>query len=117
MNRHRLISSRRRLSRRVLIVVMVLAVVSVAVLMAIEYSLFLYLLYVAVSLLIGAVATSTLIWMLYAWRTPDSLAESRLEADGRETSHSFSLIVPARHEEAVLETTLSRLISSNHPDF
>jgi cellulose synthase/poly-beta-1,6-N-acetylglucosamine synthase-like glycosyltransferase len=55
--------------------------------------------------------------MLHAWRTPDSLAESGLEADGRGTACSFSLIVPARHEEAVLETTLSHLISSHHPDF
>lgn len=117
MNRHRLVSVRKRLWRRILATVLVLAVVSALGWLAIESSLFLYLLYVAVSLLIGAVATSTLIWMLHAWRTPDSLAGSRLEADGREAAYSFSLIVPARHEEAVLETTLSRLISSDHPDY
>ena len=55
--------------------------------------------------------------MLNAWRTPHSLTESQLKADGRETVHSFSFIVPARHEEAVLEHTLSRLISGDHPDF
>jgi cellulose synthase/poly-beta-1,6-N-acetylglucosamine synthase-like glycosyltransferase len=101
----------------VLVVVLVLAAASAAGLMAIGSSLILYLVYVAVSLLVGVVATSTLIWMLHAWRTPDSLSQSRLEADGRQSAHSFSLIVPARHEEAVLETTLSRLISSDHPDF
>jgi glycosyltransferase XagB len=31
--------------------------------------------------------------------------------------HSFSLIVPARHEEVVLEATLTRLMTSDHPDF
>ena len=123
MSRDRLASARKRLpgrkrlSGRVLVMVLMLAAVSAVGLMAIKSSLFLYLLYVAVSLLVGVVALSTLIWMLHAWRTPDSLTESRLEADGRETAYSFSLIVPARHEEAVLETTLSRLISSDHPDF
>jgi len=76
MSRHRLVSVRTRLRRRILATVLVLAVASALGWMAIEYSLFLYLLYVAVSLLIGAVATSTLIWMLHAWRTPDSLAGS-----------------------------------------
>jgi cellulose synthase/poly-beta-1,6-N-acetylglucosamine synthase-like glycosyltransferase len=107
---------RKRLSGRVLIVVLVLAVSAVG-LMAIKSSLLLYVLYVVLSLLVGVVGLSTLIWMLHAWRTPDSLTESHLKADGREPAHSFSLIVPARHEEAVLETTLSRLISTDHPDF
>jgi cellulose synthase/poly-beta-1,6-N-acetylglucosamine synthase-like glycosyltransferase len=109
--------SHKWLSGRVLIVVLVLTVASAAGFTAINASLFLYLLYLAVLLLVGGVALSTLIWMLHAWRTPDSLTESRLEADEREMAFSFSLIVPARHEEAVLETTLSRLISSDHPDF
>jgi cellulose synthase/poly-beta-1,6-N-acetylglucosamine synthase-like glycosyltransferase len=101
----------------VLIVVLTLALASATVLMAIRSTYFLYVLYIVVSLLVGMVALSTLVWMLNAWRTPHSLTESQLKADGRETVHSFSLIVPARHEEAVLEYTLSRLISSDHPDF
>jgi glycosyltransferase XagB len=113
----RLASADKRLPRRVVIVVLGLAAVWAAGLMAIKSALFLYLLYVAVLLVVGLVATSTLVWMLHAWRTPASLTQSRLEADGCETAYSFSLIVPARHEEAVLETTLSRLISSDHPDF
>jgi cellulose synthase/poly-beta-1,6-N-acetylglucosamine synthase-like glycosyltransferase len=114
---NRLASARKRLSGRVLIVVSVLAAVSAAGLMVIMSPQLLYLLYLAVLLFVGVVAVTTLIWMLHAWRTPDSLTESRLEPDGREMAYSFSLIVPARHEEAVLETTLSRLISSDHPDF
>ena len=113
----RLAAARKRLPRRVLVVVLALVVASAVVLMAIRSSLFLYLLYLTVLLLVGIVALSTLVWMLNAWRTPDSLTESQLKADGREMVHSFSLIIPARHEEAVLETTLSRLISSDHPDF
>jgi glycosyltransferase XagB len=76
-----------------------------------------YLLYVGVTLVIGAVAWTTLIWMLDAWRTPASLDRSGLDRDDAEPAYSFSLIVPARHEEAVLETTLMRLVTSTHPAF
>jgi glycosyltransferase XagB len=77
----------------------------------------LYLLYVGISVVIGAVAWTTLLWMLDAWRTPVSLDRSRLDRDDVEPAHSFSLIVPARHEEAVLEATLTRLVTSAHPAF
>jgi cellulose synthase/poly-beta-1,6-N-acetylglucosamine synthase-like glycosyltransferase/4-amino-4-deoxy-L-arabinose transferase-like glycosyltransferase len=84
---------------------------------SLESALALYLLYIGVSLALGAVAGTTLAWMLHAWRTPSSLAESRLDCDELSTTCSFSLIVPARHEEAVLEVTLTRLVQSDHPDF
>ncbi|HYZ29004.1 MAG TPA: glycosyltransferase [Thermoleophilaceae bacterium] len=76
-----------------------------------------YLLYVGLTLLIGAVAATTLLWMLDAWRTPASLDRSRLDRDDAEPAHSFSLIVPARHEEAVLDGTLTRLVTTAHPAF
>jgi hypothetical protein len=76
-----------------------------------------YVLYVGVTVLIGVVAWTTLLWMLDAWRTPASLDRSRLDRDDAEPAHSFSLIVPARHEEAVLEATLMRLVSTAHPAF
>ena len=55
-----------------LIMILALALGSAAGLMAIRSALFFYLLYLIISLLVGVVAVSTLIWMLYAWRTPDS---------------------------------------------
>jgi cellulose synthase/poly-beta-1,6-N-acetylglucosamine synthase-like glycosyltransferase len=122
----RSLSRRKWLSGRVLIAVIALLVASAAGLLAIRYPhflyllrypQFLYLLYVALSFLVGVVATSTLIWMLHAWKTPDTLDAGRLKADGRAAACSFSLIMPARHEEAVLETTLSRLVASDHPDY
>src|SRR4051812_46998548 len=76
-----------------------------------------YLLYVSVSLVLGVIAGTTLVWMLHAWRTPASLAASGLSRSSRTCTSSFSLIVPARHEEAVLEATLTRLVRSDHPDF
>lgn len=77
----------------------------------------LYLLYIGISLLLGVIATTTLVWMLHAWRTPGAFTESRLRRDGRDPACTFSLIVPARHEQAVLEMTLDRLSQGDHPAF
>jgi glycosyltransferase XagB len=70
-----------------------------------------------VSLALTAVSGTTLWWMLHAWRTPQSLAETGFSGETAAPRRSFSLIVPARHEQAVLGATLSRLASSDHPSF
>lgn len=75
--------------------------------------------FVLVALSVGLFATSaaTLWWMLHAWRTPETLHATRFaEADGFHEL-SFSLIVPARHEELVLEHTVLELLRSDHPAF
>src|ERR1044072_5080752 len=55
-----------------------------------------------VSLVLMAAAAITLWWMMHAWRTPETLeATAFAEPDG-EHRLSFSLLVPARHEEAIL---------------
>jgi len=77
----------------------------------------LYVLYAVVSVAFMAIAATTLAWMLHAWRTPASLERTSFDADGGHPDHSFSLIVPARHEETVLEQTLTRLCQIDHPDF
>ena len=77
----------------------------------------LYLLYISVSFVLAAIAWTTLVWMVYAWRTPAALLESGLSGTALAAAHSFSLIVPARHEEVVLEATLTRLMASDHPAF
>jgi cellulose synthase/poly-beta-1,6-N-acetylglucosamine synthase-like glycosyltransferase len=77
----------------------------------------LYLLYIGLSLVFGAIALTTLVWTLNAWHTPEAFARSHFDGDHLEPAFSFSLIVPARHEETVLEATLSRLVTSDHPDF
>jgi glycosyltransferase XagB len=73
--------------------------------------------YILVSLGLFTVSGATLWWMLHAWRTPAVMQETGFTT-GRETPcHSFSLVVPARHEEAVLGATLDRLAVLDHPDF
>jgi cellulose synthase/poly-beta-1,6-N-acetylglucosamine synthase-like glycosyltransferase len=62
------------------------------------------------------VAVTSLAWMIDSWRTPRAIGQMPFpEPD--EPQLSFSLLVPARHEEAVLADTIRRLLSQKHPDF
>jgi cellulose synthase/poly-beta-1,6-N-acetylglucosamine synthase-like glycosyltransferase len=72
---------------------------------------------VSTSVVLTAFAAVTLWWTMHAWRTPETLAATRfLEPDGTHALF-FSLLVPARHEEAVLERTVLRLLESTHGRF
>lgn len=73
--------------------------------------------YALFSLALGGVASATLWWMLHAWRTPDVLHRTGFTVAQRPPRLAFSLIVPGRHEEAVMGATLHRLMASDHPDF
>jgi cellulose synthase/poly-beta-1,6-N-acetylglucosamine synthase-like glycosyltransferase len=72
---------------------------------------------VVASLTLTAVAAATVWWMLHAWRTPADLDATAFERRPDEPALSFSLLVPARHEEAVLAATLETLSRLAHPDF
>ena len=77
----------------------------------------LFLLLSLFSLVLTAIAGTTLWWMLHAWRTPQTLAATGFSGAAGDPRLSFSLIVPARHEQAVLGATLSRLAAIDHPSF
>jgi glycosyltransferase XagB len=77
----------------------------------------LFLLLSLVSLLLTAIAGTTLWWMLHAWRTPQTLAATGFSGAAAVPRLSFSLIVPARHEQAVLGATLSRLAALDYPAY
>lgn len=62
-------------------------------------------------------AATTLVWMLHAWSSPYALEATRFPMRAAGRSLSFSLIVPARHEEAVLERTLLRLAALAYAHF
>lgn len=80
-------------------------------------SLALLIAFVVVSLLLAGVATTTLAWMLYSWRTPLSAEATGFVHPVDEPQLSFTVIVPARHEERVLGETLRRLAHLDHPDY
>jgi glycosyltransferase XagB len=72
---------------------------------------------VIVSIALFAFASLTLWWTMHAWRTPETLAATGFAPPDGTHALSFSLLVPARHEEAVLEHTVSRLLDSTHSDY
>jgi cellulose synthase/poly-beta-1,6-N-acetylglucosamine synthase-like glycosyltransferase len=67
-----------------------------------------------VSIALLAFAAATLWWTMHAWRTPEILAATRFAPPDGTQALTFSLLVPARHEEAVLEHTVMRLLRSSH---
>jgi cellulose synthase/poly-beta-1,6-N-acetylglucosamine synthase-like glycosyltransferase len=75
------------------------------------------LLLTALFLALTAVGVSTLSWMLHAWRDDASVEASEFERRDVEPALSFSLILPARHEEEVLAATLAQLARQDHPAF
>lgn len=72
---------------------------------------------IALSVVLTLVAATTLWWMLHAWQHADSLAATRFTPSPAAPRRRFSLLVPARHEEEVLGTTLDTLARSEHPAF
>lgn len=71
----------------------------------------------AVSLALFWMAAFTLWWQMHAWRTPETLAATRFDQPDGGREGSFSLLLPARHEQAVLEHTIERLLESSHTAF
>lgn len=69
------------------------------------------------SLAMTAIATTTLAWMLHAWRSASALRSTGFTAGVQPPTRSFSLLVPARHEEEVLGRTLDRLAEVDHPSY
>lgn len=73
--------------------------------------------FLVLSLALFAVSMTTLWWMLHAWRTPEHLMRTGFGRQADQPALSFSLIVPARHEQDVLGETLDRLAHLDHPDY
>ncbi len=73
--------------------------------------------YVVMLVSLLAIGVISLWWQLWAWRTPGDFEQTRYHYDGSAPRLSFSLIVPARHEQAVLGDTLDQLASLDHPDY
>ena len=70
---------------------------------------------VVVSLALTFVAVTSLWWMLHAWRSRRIYRGTGFARAAHEPERSFTLLVPARHEEAVLGQTLDTLALQTHP--
>jgi cellulose synthase/poly-beta-1,6-N-acetylglucosamine synthase-like glycosyltransferase len=53
--------------------------------------------------------------MLYAWEHPERLAATRGPSTFRSPKHRFSVLLPARHEEAVIYETIRKLCTVDYP--
>ena len=72
---------------------------------------------VLTGLFLTAIAGGTLFWQLHAWRTPEIHAATEFRPPESDSELSFSLLIPARHEQAVLAATVKSVLASNHHDF
>jgi cellulose synthase/poly-beta-1,6-N-acetylglucosamine synthase-like glycosyltransferase len=70
-----------------------------------------------ISLLLFGIAATTLWWMLHAWRSPEALAATGFRRKSAGHAGSFSLLLPARHEQDVLGDTIDALACLDHPRY
>ena len=72
---------------------------------------------VVFALILLAVSVTTLYVATYAWWDPEARARTAYPTLDGDSAHSFSLLMPCRHEsEEVMRATLDRLLSQDHPD-
>lgn len=73
--------------------------------------------YVVLGLSIVLLAQSlfSLYLMLYSWEHPARLEASRGPTSYEPPQHSFTVLLPARHEEAVIYQTIRRVWAANYP--
>ena len=70
---------------------------------------------VAISLAMSVQAAHTVYLMLYSWNQSEAHEATRAPRRFRESSHSFTVLLPARHEEAVIGATIARVLRANYP--
>lgn len=70
---------------------------------------------VVVSLVLFGQSLLSIYLMLYTWDHPERLAASRGPRSFLPPRLSFSVLLPARHEEAVIHETIRRLATAHYP--
>lgn len=58
----------------------------------------------------------TLFWMLYAWNNPKTVNEHKSPKNFIDPNLSFSVLIPARHEEDVIADTIEAVASIDYPE-
>ncbi|WP_223628859.1 glycosyltransferase [Microbacterium sp. EST19A] len=71
---------------------------------------------VLVAFTLTIIAVTTLWWMLYAWRSKTTYDSTAFSKEPHAPRHTFTLLVPGRHEEEVMGQTLDALAAQTHPD-
>lgn len=69
------------------------------------------------SLVLTTIAGATLVWMMHAWRGPETYDRIWFAPPPTTLRHGFSVIVPCRDEpEEVMRPTIQALLNQSHPD-
>jgi glycosyltransferase XagB len=69
----------------------------------------------ALSILLTIQSVYTLYIMLYTWDRPEAFLRSKAPARFLPPQKSFTVMLPARHEEDVIQTTIERVVRANYP--
>src|SRR5215467_15677943 len=71
------------------------------------------------SLLLSVVLTIqsayTLYLMLYTWDRPETYENAKAPGEFLQPTKSFTVMLPARHEEDVIQTTIERVVRARYP--
>ncbi len=70
---------------------------------------------VALSLLLTIQSVYTLYIMLYTWDRPEAFQRSKAPTRFLPPHKSFTVLLPARHEEEVIQMTIERVVRANYP--
>jgi glycosyltransferase XagB len=70
---------------------------------------------IVVSILLTIQSAYTLFLMLYTWDQPEAQAMARAPAHFLPPQKSFTVMLPARHEEEVIQTTIDRVVRAQYP--
>ncbi len=68
-----------------------------------------------ISLTLAAQSAYSAALMLYAWEDEERLQKNRVPTTFEPARHRFTLLLPARHEEAVIQETIQRMVELNYP--
>lgn len=68
-----------------------------------------------VSILLTLHALLSLRFMLHAWETPERLSENGASSSFSRPKYSFTVLLPARNEEAVIYDTILQVWKANYP--
>ncbi|HLI05340.1 MAG TPA: glycosyltransferase [Ktedonobacteraceae bacterium] len=70
---------------------------------------------VALSILLTIQSVYTLYIMLYTWDRPEAYQMAKAPTQFLTPRKSFTVLLPARHEEDVIQTTIERVVHANYP--
>ncbi|MBL1114761.1 glycosyltransferase [Streptomyces sp. 110] len=74
-----------------------------------------YLVLIVVSVLLTVQSAHVLYLMLYTWDRADAERRARAPEEFLPPQISFSVLLPARHEEDVIQSTIERVVRANYP--